>query len=78
MQHSCNILAYSMEKQRASKLGPAVRRFLESASEYRPVFFERNKRFSVSVMTLRHFGLSLIKNQAQWQSLLQIYKHAEC
>ena len=52
--------------------------FLESASEYRPVFFERNKRFSVSVMTLRHFGLSLIKNQAQWQSLLQIYKHAEC
>ena len=34
---------------------------MESASEYRPVFFERNKRFSVSFMTLRHFGLSLIK-----------------
>ena len=28
MQNSCNILAYSMEKQNASKLGPAVRRFL--------------------------------------------------
>ena len=52
--------------------------YLESASEYRPVFFERNKRFSVSFMTLRNFGLSLIKNQTQWQSLLQIYKHAEC
>ena len=28
MQRNCNILAYSMEKPKASKLGPAVRRFL--------------------------------------------------
>ena len=28
MQRNCNILAYRMEKQKASKLGPAVRRFL--------------------------------------------------
>ena len=29
MQCNCNILAYRMEKQKASKLGPAVRRFLK-------------------------------------------------